>query len=387
MWFFNSPEIAYGEGALGYLAQLQGRRAFIVTDRNLRRMGFADRVARELNQAGIETRIYDDVEPEPSLETVQRGAQAMRDWAPDWVVGVGGGSVLDAAKAMWVLYERPDIAPDAINPLEPLGLRQRARMVAIPTTSGTGSEATWAIVLTDTQAQRKLGLGSRECTPDIAIVDPELVADLPPRLTADTGMDALTHAVEGYTSRWRNDFSDGLCLQAVRLIFRYLPRAYAEGQDREAREHMHNAATIAGLGFINSMAGLAHGLGHALGAVFKVPHGRAVGLFLPYTIEFAAQEVAERYADLMTAAGLGTPPAEEAGSRFAEAVRDLLKRLEQPTTLRALGIDTQMLESRLTKLVADAESDPSTVTSPRIPDDKEIERLYRYALEGRRVDF
>jgi len=387
MWFFDSPKIVHGEGALSYLTRLQGQRAFIVTDPNLRKLGFADRVAQALAQAGLKVRIYDDVEPEPSLETVRRGAQAMQEWRPDWVVGLGGGSALDAAKAMWVLYERPDIAPNAINPVEPLGLRKKARMVAIPTTSGTGSEATWAIVLTDTQAQRKLALGSRECTPDIAIVDPAFVLDLPPRLTADTGVDALTHAVEGYTSKWRNDFSDGLCLQAVRLIFRYLPRAYTDGKDREAREHMHNAATIAGLGFINSLTGLAHGLGHPLGAVFKVPHGRAVGLLLPYTIEFTATAVGERYADLAAAAGLGTVSAEEAGYRLAEAVRDLLQQLEQPTTLQALDIDAQALETHLPKLVADAEKDPETVTSPRIPDDTEIERLYRYALEGRRVDF
>ncbi len=387
MWFFNSPEVVYGEGALSYLAEIQGRRAFIVTDRTMRDLGFVERVTQELTRAGMEVQVFDGVEPEPSPQTVRAGAAPIQDFQPDWIVGLGGGSVLDAAKALWVLYEQPDIVPEAINPVQPLGLRARARMIAIPTTSGTGSEATWAIVLTDTQAQRKLGLGSRECMPDIAIVDPSLAAAMPPRLTADTGMDALAHAVEGYTSRWHNDFSDGLCLKAVRLVFEYLPRAYENGADMEAREHMHNAATIAGLGFINSMAGLAHGMGHPLGAVFKVPHGRAVGLFLPYTIEFAAGAVGRRYADLAHTAGLDVAVESQAAAVLAKGVRDLMRRVEQPTTLSELGIDADALEQKLPKLVSDAENDSQTMTSPRIPSDIDLERMYRCAQTGRAVDF
>jgi len=174
MWFFNSPEVVYGEGALSYLAEIQGRRAFLVTDRTMGELGFVARVTQELARAGIDVQTYDAVEPEPSPQAVRHGATLMLDFEPDWIVGLGGGSVLDAAKAMWVLYERPDMRPEAINPIERLGLRERARMIAIPTTSGTGSETTWAIVLTDVEGQRKLGLGSRECMPDIAILDPSL---------------------------------------------------------------------------------------------------------------------------------------------------------------------------------------------------------------------
>lgn len=387
MWFFNSPEVVYGEGALSYLAEVQGRRAFLVTDRTMGELGFVDRVTRELAQAGMDVQVYDAVEAEPSVQTVRHGAAWMREFAPDWIVGLGGGSVLDAAKAMWVLYERPDMQPEAINPLERLGLRQRARMIAIPTTSGTGSEATWAIVLSDTDAQRKLGLGSRECMPDIAILDPSLAARMPPRLTADTGMDALTHAIEGYTSRWRNDFSDGLCLKAVQLIFAYLPRAYADGDDMEAREHMHNAASIAGLGFINAMAGLAHGMGHPLGAVFKVPHGRSVGLFLPYTIEFAADVVGHRYADVAYATGVEVSTATDGSAVLVQTIRNLMHAIDQPTMLNELRIDAEALERKLPKLVSDAQNDSQTVTSPRIPSDTDLERLYCCALAGRRVDF
>jgi alcohol dehydrogenase class IV len=193
---------------------------------------------------------------------VKRGAAAMSQYGPDWVIGLGGGSAMDAAKAMWVLYECPDMEPEEINPMIPLGLRQKARLIAIPTTSGTGAEVTWVVILTDTEDRRKLVLGSRENVADIAIVDPALVVKLPPQITADTGMDALSHAIEGYTSAWHNDFSDGLCLKAIQMVFDYLPRAYADGDDKEAREKMHSAATIAGLGFGNSMGALAHAMGH-----------------------------------------------------------------------------------------------------------------------------
>ena len=386
MWFFNSPEVVFGEDALGYLDEIEGRRALIVTDENMARLGFVDRVIGHLEKAGIETRVFAEVEPDPSLETVKRGAQVALAYEPDWIVGLGGGSAMDAAKAVWVLYERPDLEPDAISPAETLSLRQKARLIAIPTTSGTGAEATWAIVLTDTEGRRKLGLGSRENVADIAIVDPVFVAELPPQITADTGMDALTHAVEGYTCTWHNDFSDGLCLKAIQLVFEYLPRAYEKG-DPEARERMHNAATIAGLGFGNALAALAHSLGHSLGAVFHIPHGRAVGLFLPYTIEFSVRGGETRYAEIARFLGLPAASEEEGASSLVSAIRGLLKRLGQPTAIAELGISPDEFERELPKLVENAENDSCTVTSPRIPTTEEFERLFRYAYEGKRVDF
>jgi len=229
MWFFKTPEIVFGEDALFYLEELRGQRAFVITDAQLRRLGLVRRVEEHLRRAGMEVHVFDMVEPNPTVDLVRIGADVIRAFNPDWIVAVGGGSVIDAAKAIWVLFERPDLDPLAISPMEPLGLRRRARLVAIPTTSGTGSEATWAIVLTDPRARRKLGVGSRENMPDIAIVDPAMAMDLPPRLTADTGMDALSHALEGYVSTWRNPFSDAMCLHAARLIFAYLPRAYRDG--------------------------------------------------------------------------------------------------------------------------------------------------------------
>jgi alcohol dehydrogenase class IV len=387
MWFFHSSKIVFGEDALAHLNELTGQRAFIVTDPNIVRMGLARQVQERLRAAGIESTICAEVEPDPSLQTAQQCAAAMTEYEPDWVIGLGGGSSIDAAKAAWLLYECPDADPAAINPLEDFGLRAKARLIAIPTTSGTGAEVTLATTLTDTVEQRKLGLGSFELVPDIAIVDPNLVLGLPPQITASTGLDALTHAIEGYTSVNRNDFSDGLCLKAVQLIFDYLPRAWADGSDTEAREHMHNAATIAGLGFGNSMAALAHAMGHALGAVFHTPHGSAVSVCLPYTIQFNANAGRGRYADIASVLRLPAKDESEGTASLVAAIFDLMKTLDQPATIHGLKITPDVFDQALPHLVLNAECDTSVVMGTRVPDGDELERLLRYAYEGRPVDF
>ncbi|MGD8820713.1 MAG: iron-containing alcohol dehydrogenase, partial [Anaerolineae bacterium] len=236
---------------------------------------------------------------------------------------------------------------------------------------------------------KKLNLGNAENTPDIAIVDPVFVQRLPPQITADTGMDVLTHAVEGYTSQWRNDFSDGLCLKAVELVFGYLPRACDQGhEDPEAREKMHNAATIAGLGFGNSMAASAHAMGHSLGALFPVPHGRAVGLFLPYTIEFHVRGyLPTRYAEL--ARFLGLPADDEAtgATSLVAKIRELARQIDQPISLQEAGITSQEFEAQLPKLLENAQGDFGLSLGTRFPDEEEAEKLFRYAFEGRPIDF
>ena len=387
MWYFGSPLIVFGEDALSELARIEGKRAFIVTDPNLAQLGFVDMVGQRLKAAGMAYEVFSEVEPDPSLQTVKRGAEQMGQYAPDWIIGLGGGSSMDAAKAMWVLYEHPDMVPEAINPVVPLEMRQKARLITIPTTSGTGAETTWAMVLTDTTDGRKLVLGARENMADIAIVDPAFVANLPTQITADTGMDALTHAVEGYTATWHNDFCDGLCLVATRLVFDYLPRAVADGQDNEAREKMHNAASIAGLGFGNSVAALAHAMGHSLGAVFHLPHGRAVGLFLPYTIEFVGQATSKRFADILRFIGHSCASPQEAPATLANDIRDLATSIRQPLSLREAGLTRQMFEAGLPKLIENAQSDATLVVSARIPDSAEMERLFGCAFEGQKIDF
>ena len=388
MWFFNSPEVVFGEDALSYLEELEGHRAFIVTDATVAALGFPQMVQKRLEKAGIASQVFAEVEPEPSLQTVRRGAEAMRAFRPDWVIGLGGGSAMDAAKAMWILYENPGLDPAAISPIERIPLRRLARLICIPTTAGTGAEATWAIVLTDREEGRKLGLGARDALADIAIVDPRFTQHLPPSITAATGMDVLTHAVEGYSSMWANDFTDGLCLKAARMVFEYLPRAVAHGaDDPEAREKMANAATIAGLGFGNSMAALAHAMGHSAGAVFHLHHGRVVGLLLPYTIEFVANGGVGRYRDLARWLDLPAANETEAAHALASAIRDLARRIGEPLSLRDAGVDEVALRENLERLCDFAEADPTIVTSRRIPDRAELCRLFEYAHAGKRVDF
>jgi alcohol dehydrogenase class IV len=388
MWYFVVPEVVFGQDALTRLAELKGKSAFIVTDKNIVSLGFIDKVKEQLAQAGMKTSVFDEVEPDPSLQTVKKGTALMRQYKPDWVVAVGGGSVMDAAKAMRVEYERPDIKAEEINPfISDLGLGTKAKLVCIPTTSGTGAEVTFAVVLTDTADQRKLSLINREIVPDIAIVDPELTRAMPPGITANTGMDALTHAVEGFTCTWKNDFTDGLCIRATQLIFQYLPKAVKDGNDMEARERMHNAACIAGIGFINSLAALAHATGHSLGAVFHTPHGRAVGLFLPYTIEFIGDAREELWAEIAYALKLNIPKGKKAAPVLAQAIRNLAKSIKEPLSMKELGIPLDKFNSSMQKLIDNTMADGSLIVSARVPTEEETEKFFRYAYEGKSIDF
>jgi alcohol dehydrogenase class IV len=388
MWFFRSPEVAFGEFALNHLATIQGSKALIITDQNIVKLGFADLVRGKLAEAGIETTVFAEVEPDPSLQTAQKAAREAHAYQPDWIIGLGGGSCMDAAKAAWFLYERPDMDLRNLTPFEHLGLRAKARFVAIPTTSGTGSEVTIFSVLTDTEEKRKVGLGSGELLPDLAIVDPVFTMNLPPQITADTGMDVLTHAIEAYSCTWRNDFTDGLCLKSIQLVFDYLPRAYENGaHDLIAREKMHNAAAIAGLGFGNSFAALAHALGHSLGAAFHTAHGRAVGLFLPYTVEFAANAGEGRYAEIARFLGLPAADDEEGAASLVAAIRELAQRIGLPATARELGISKETYTQALPVLIDNTETDTQMVSSCRVPDTPEVEALFRYAYEGKPIDF
>ncbi len=387
MWYFVSPQIVFGEGALDALDEVKGTRVLLVTDMNIARVGLLDKVTAHLRKAGLAWRVFDAVEPDPSVETALAGARVALEYEPDWIIAVGGGSVMDTAKALWILYERPDLEPADLNPMVELNLRRKARLITIPTTSGTGSEVTWAIVLTDTAEQRKMSLGNRENIADLAIVDPVMVMGMPPRLTADTGLDALTHAVEGYTCTWHTDLTDGLCLDAIKKIFVYLPRAVADGSDMEARERMHNAATAAGLGFGNSLASMAHATGHALGALFHIPHGRAVGLMLPYTVEYIAATAPARFAEVASLLGCGCEEAEEAARRLAAEIRRLCDTVGVPTNIGALGIDRATFTARVSDLVERAFNDASLMTAARSPDYEEMQRLFEYAYDGKVIDF
>jgi len=388
MWFFRSPEIAFGEFALDHLTTIQGSKALVITDQNIVKLGFADLVRDKLTEAGIEAAVFAEVEPDPSLQTARRAASEAEAYQPDWIIGLGGGSCMDAAKAAWFLYERPDMDLQSLNPFEILGLRAKARLITIPTTSGTGSEVTTFTVVTNTEEMRKVGLTSAELLPDLAIVDPVFAMNLPPQITADTGMDVLAHAIEGYTCTWGNDFTDGPCLKAIQLVFDYLPRAYENGAgDPVARERMHNAATIAGLGFGNSFAALAHAMGHALGTAFHTPHGRAVGLFLPYTIALSANAGEGRYAEIARFLGLPAANDAEGAASLVAAIRALMQRIGLPASVRELGISQEAYDRAMPMLVDNTEADSQMLASCRVPDTKEVEALFRYAYEGKPVDF
>jgi len=388
MWYFVAPRVVFGQDALSYLAELSGKSAFIVTDKNISSLGLVDKVKEQLSLAGIQSTIFDEVESDPSLQTVQNGVAAMNQCGPDLVVAVGGGSVMDAAKAMRVQYERPDIRPEEINPfISDLGLGARCKLVCVATTSGTGAEATFAIVLTDTADQRKLSLINREVMPDIAIVDPEMARAMPPQITADTGMDVLTHAVEGFTCGWKNDFTDGLCIKAIQLAFQYLPRAVNDGNDMEARERMHNAACIAGIGFINALSSMAHAAGHSLGALFHIPHGRAVGLFLPYTIEFIGEAREALWAEIAYALKLQVSERRRAAAVLAQAIRGLAREINQPLSIKETGIPLDAFSKVMEKLVDNVMADGSLIVSARIPSVAETERFFGYVYEGKTIDF
>jgi alcohol dehydrogenase class IV len=388
MWYFVVPEVVFGQDALSHLAELKGKSAFIVTDKNIVKLGLVDKVKEQLSQAGIQASVFDEVEPDPSLQTVQKGVALMNHYGPDLVVAVGGGSVMDAAKAMRVQYERPDIKPEEINPfISDLGLGAKCKLVCIATTSGSGAEATFAVVLTDTADQRKLSLINREIVPDIAIVDPEMARAMPPQITADTGMDVLTHAVEGFTCAWKNDFADGLCIKATQLVFEYLPRAVKDGNDMEARERMHNAACIAGIGYVNALAAMAHAAGHSLGALFHIPHGKAVGLFLPYTIEFIGEAREELWAEIAYAIKLEVPKGKRVAPVLAQAVRRLAGSINQPLSIKETGISLDSFNKAMEKLIDNVMADGTLIVSARIPNVAETEKFFGYVYQGESIDF
>jgi alcohol dehydrogenase class IV len=311
-------------------------------------------------------------------------------YQPDWVIGIGGGSCMDAAKAIILLLARPELEPEALSVLEEFNFREKARLMAIPTTSGTGSEATWAIVLTDTKDNRKLGLGTTECMPDVAILDPVMVMGMPPQITADTGMDVICHAIEGYTSAWGTSMTLGPGLIATRLTLDYLAKAYKDGNDLEARKEMMNAAAMGGMSFGNSMAGLGHSTGHALGAMFHVPHGRAVGLFLPYTMEYlmnGSDETTTKYAEMARYCQVATGSDKECAKALVARVRSLAKEIRQPLSVKDCGIDKIKYEKEIPALIERALNEIMTMTVTRIPGEEDLDKLFRYAYEGKSIDF
>ena len=390
MWTFSCPFIAYGDNSLEYIAQIQGKKAFIVTDKNIVKLGLVKLVTDQLDAINIKWQMFDEVEPEPSLNTVKKGGVAVGKYQPDWVIGLGGGSCMDAAKAIIVLLVRPDLEPDSIIASDTYNFRAKSRLMAIPTTSGTGAEATSIMVLTDTKEQRKIGTMNTECMPDVAILDPVMVAGMPPQITADTGMDVITHAIEGYMSTWGTSMTEGPGLIATRKAFEYLPKAYKNGDDLEARKEMQNAAILGGMSFGNSMAGLAHSTGHALGAIFHIPHGRTVGLFLPYTMEYlinGSEETTAKYAEIARFCLIASASDKECAKALLAKIRALAKEIGQPLSVKDCGIDKTKYEESIPGLIDRALNEAGSMTVTRVPETEDLGKIFRYAYEGKSIDF
>jgi len=401
-WFKVPPRIYFEPGSLGYLAKLHGTRALIVTDEVMEKLGYVDKAIRHLEKRHFKVEVFADVEPDPSVETVGRGVQAMNHFQPDVIIALGGGSPMDAAKGMWLFYEHPEVSFENLR-LKFMDIRKRAfkfpemgkkaTFVAIPTTSGTGSEVTAFTVITDKAKGIKYPLADYELTPDIAIIDPELVYSLPKAVTADTGIDVLTHAVEAYVSVLASDYTDALAMKAIELVFKYLPKAYAQGRDKVAREKMHNASTIAGMAFTNAFLGINHSLAHVLGAKFHVPHGRANAILLPHVIAYNASpptklvaypqydryQAAERYGEIARYLGLPAESAEEGVQSLVQAIGELMATLGLPATIADCGVDPQAFEQAIAEMADLAFADQCTISNPRMPLVTELEFIYRAA--------
>ena len=392
MRFTLPRDLYHGKGALENLKTLKGKKAIIVVGGgSMKRFGFLDRVVENLKEAGIETRLFEGVEPDPSVETVMKGAAAMREFEPDWIIAMGGGSPIDAAKAMWAFYEYPDTKfEDLITPFAFPTLRQKAKFLAIPSTSGTATEVTAFSVITDYQKGIKYPLADFNITPDIAIVDPDLAETMPAKLTAHTGMDALTHAIEAYVSTLNSPFTDPLALKAIEMVFTYLPDSY--NGDMTAREQMHYAQCLAGMAFSNALLGIVHSMAHKTGAAFStghIPHGCANAIYLPYVIQYNAKDATamKRYADIARAVGLtGTTDSELVAALIAKIDAYNVK-LNIPKTLKDFGVNEAEFNEKLPKIAELAVGDACTGSNPRAITPAEMEKLLSCTYYGNKVDF
>ncbi|NPD90143.1 MAG: iron-containing alcohol dehydrogenase [Asgard group archaeon] len=384
MWFYCAPrKIIFGEDSLEELNEIKGRSALVVTDKVLIDIGIPQRVASILEANGFKITVFDRVDYEPSIPMAKSGAEIAEKEEVDWIVAIGGGSVIDCAKAIWVFYENPDMSIDSVFPEDPLPLRNKARLITIPTTSGTGSDANWAIVITDPETKQKLSVGHRDLIPDIDIVDPSFTVKLPPRLTASTGMDVLAHAIEAYTIQWKNDFSDAMALQSIKMVFEYLPKAYKDGENLENREKMHNAATMAGIAIGNSQIGGAHALAHSAGAVFKIPHGEIIAVVLPHMMRFCleVEETVKHYSEIAHAIGLSFETEREGAEELILKVEELIQDIGLRTELSEFGISKRMLDENMEMLTDFALNDTGSLVNPRDISGEALKGLY-YEMLG-----
>ena len=408
-WFKVPPKIYFEEDSIQYLEKMEDiSRAFIVTDPVMVKLGNVDKVLYYLRKREeyCHSEIYSDVESDPSVECIMRGVKAMNAFQPDVIIAIGGGSAIDAAKGMWLFYEHPDTSFDGLRQrfldirkraFKFPKLGQKAKLVAIPTTSGTGSEVTSFSVITDKQnGNIKYPLADYRLTPDVAIIDPQFTRSMPKSIVADTGLDVLTHAIEAYVSVMASDYTDGLALHAIEMVFTYLEKSY--NGDPLAREKMHNASCIAGMAFTNAFLGLNHSMAHKLGAECHIPHGRANAILLPYVIKYNATKPTkfasfpkykeyvadERYAKIARRVGLcsADTPISEAVDCLVKAIRELMTVTERPLCIKDCGVSEAEFMSKVDELSYKAFEDQCTTANPVYPLVSEIKELYREAYYG-----
>ena len=388
---FTLPrDIYHGKGCLAELKNLKGKKAVLVVGGgSMKRFGFLQKVEDYLKEAGMEVALFEGVEPDPSVETVMKGAKLMQEFGPDWIVAIGGGSPIDAAKAMWAFYEYPDTKfEDLITPFNFPTLRTKAKFCAIPSTSGTATEVTAFSVITDYHKGIKYPLADFNITPDVAIVDPSLAETMPQTLTAHTGMDALTHAIEAYVAGLHSPFSDPLAIHAIEMIFDNLKASY-EG-DMQARGNMHIAQCLAGMAFSNALLGIVHSLAHKTGAVFDtghIPHGCANAIYLPYVIQYNAKVCEDRFA--MIARKLGLPGVTDKALTLSliKAVEDLRTSLHIVSNLKEFGVKEDEFLEKKHMIAERAVGDACTGSNPRETSVEDMEKILECIYYGKDVTF
>jgi Alcohol dehydrogenase, class IV len=389
---FTLPrDIYYGKDSLEVLKTLKGKKAIIVIGGgSMKRFGFVDKVLKYLEEANIETKLFENVEPDPSVETVMKGAQAMKEFQPDWIVAMGGGSPIDAAKAMWAFYEYPEVTfNDLIIPFNFPNLRTKAKFLAIPSTSGTATEVTAFAVITDYAKGIKYPMADFNITPDIAVVDPSLAETMPKHLTAYTGMDALTHAIEAYVSTLHSPFTDPLAIKAIQIVNSDLVKSF-DG-NMESRELMHYGQCLAGMAFSNALLGIVHSMAHKTGAAFStghITHGLANAMYLPYVIKYNAKEpeTAVRYAEIAASIGInGTT--EEAVNGLCSKIIEFNNYMNIPNTLKEFGIVEDEFKAKIAEISKNAIADACTGSNPRAIDTATMEKLFTCIYYGTEVEF
>jgi alcohol dehydrogenase class IV len=399
MWHFFSPKVFYGEGSLAAFENIIGKKCFIVTDNIIEELGFLKILTDTLKKYGKEYSVFKDVIPDPHEEDVMKGKEKCINYAPELIIALGGGSVIDTAKVIWAMYEYPNYVLDDINFNNPelFNFANKAKFIAIPTTSGTGSETTWAAIISQykNNVWRKGSFAHESLVPTYAILDPVFPKGMPAKLTVNTAFDALAHALEGYISAWRNEYSNALIPKAIELIFKYLPIAYKDGNNMEARDYLHQAASMAGIAFSNSQVHIVHALGHSFAAVFPIPHGSLVGLFLPYVLQYCLNAPGETNESIILYSRLAkqlgwaswSDDDKKAASKVVEKIRELQKSVDFITSLKNLGIERGDFEKNLSTLISLCYQDPSGVMAPRSPSKDDFLRLYTYAYDGKDIDF